>query len=78
MIQVKHPIPRQNFRAHVMRIFFDRELRVPIHFDAFLWPSQPGEKPPLDEAYTYQNLKINTNLTAMDFDPNNNPNIFKQ
>jgi hypothetical protein len=78
MVQVTHPVPRQTFRAHVMRIFFDKELRVPIHFDAYLWPSAAGAKPPLDEAYTYGNLKINNNFTAMDFDANNNPNIFKQ
>jgi hypothetical protein len=77
LVQVKHPIPRQSFRAHIMRIFFDNEHKVPIHFDAYLWPAQTGAKPPLDEAYTYQNLKVNNNFTAMDFDANNNPNIFQ-
>ena len=64
--------------SHVARIFFDNELRVPIHFDAYLWPAQAGGKPPLEESYTYQNLKINNNFTARDFDANNNPEIFKQ
>lgn len=77
MIQVLHPVPRQNFKAHVSRIFFDNELRIPIHYDAYLWPAQAGSDPPLDESYTYQNLKINNNFTARDFDANNNPEIFK-
>jgi Protein of unknown function (DUF1571) len=78
MVQITHPIPRQNFRAHVQRLFFDNELRIPIHYDAFLWPAQPGDQPPLDESYTYTNLKINNGFTARDFDANNNPEIFKQ
>lgn len=77
MIQVVHPIPRQNFRFHVARVFFDNELRVPIHFDAFGWPTQESAQPPLEESYTYQNLKINNGFTARDFDAYNNPDIFK-
>jgi hypothetical protein len=78
MVQVKHPVPRQNFRAHIQRLFFDNELRIPIHYDVYLWPAQPGGDPPLEESYTYTNLKINNGFTARDFDAYNNPEIFKQ
>ena len=78
MVQVVHPVPRQNFRAHIQRLFFDNELRIPIHYDVYLWPAQPGSEPPLDESYTYSNLKINNGFTARDFDAYNNPEIFKQ
>ncbi len=78
MVQIIHPQPRQNFRSHVARLFFDNELKIPIHYDTYLWPEQAGGKPPLEESYTYQNLKINNNFTALQFDPNNNPEIFKQ
>jgi hypothetical protein len=79
MVQVVHPVPRQNFKFHAARIFFDDELGIPIHFDAYLWPAKEGAKPELEESYTYaKNLKVNNNFTALDFDPNNNPNIFKK
>lgn len=78
MVQIVHPTARQNFKHHVARIFFDNELQIPIHYDAYLWPAQAGGQPPLEESYTYQNLKINNNYTPRDFDPNNNPEIFKQ
>ncbi|HVT26570.1 MAG TPA: DUF1571 domain-containing protein, partial [Lacipirellulaceae bacterium] len=79
MVKVVHPVPRQNFKFHIARVFFDDELKIPIHFDAWQWPAQTGDKPPLDESYTYaKNLKINNNFTARDFDPNNNPDIFKK
>ncbi len=79
MVRVVHPVPRQNFKFHIAQLFFDDELKIPIHFDAKLWPAQPGDDPPPEESYTYaKNLKINNNFTARDFDPNNNPDIFKK
>jgi hypothetical protein len=79
MITITHPVQRKNFRAYISRIFLDNELRVPIHYDAYSWPDQPGQMPTvkeLEESYTYANLKLNTGLTAADFD-DKNPNIFK-
>jgi hypothetical protein len=78
MIQVTHPVPRQDFRFHVARLFLDNELRVPIHFDAYMWPEQQGGEPLLDESYTYTNLKLNNGYTAREFDAANNPEIFKK
>lgn len=79
MVQVVHPVARQNFKFHAARLFFDDELGIPIHFDAYLWPAQAGGQPELEESYTYaKNLKVNNNFNALDFDPNNNPNIFKK
>jgi hypothetical protein len=76
LIQVQHPLPRREFRTHVTRVFLDNELRLPVHYDAYLWPQVAGEAPPLEESYTYRNLQINVGLTATDFDPKN-PEIFK-
>ncbi len=79
MVQIVHPKPRQEFKFNAARLFFDDELKIPIHFDAFSWPAQAGGDPQLEESYTYaKNLKINNNFTARDFDANNNPEIFKK
>jgi Protein of unknown function (DUF1571) len=78
-IRITHPTPRKNFRAYISRIFLDNELRVPICYIAYTWPEQPGQLPTikeLEETYTYADLKLNTGLTAADFD-DKNPNIFK-
>ena len=45
MVQVVHPLPRQAFKFNVARLFFDEELKLPIHFDAFSWPVQEGGEP---------------------------------
>ena len=78
MIQVIHPVPRQDFKFYAARLFIDNELKIPIHFDAYLWPEQAGGEAPLEESYTYTNMKLNNNYTARDFDSKNNPDIFKQ
>jgi hypothetical protein len=76
LIQIEHPVPRKEFGTHITRIFLDNELRVPIHYDAYLWPEAPGQAPPLDASYTYANLKLNVGLAVRDFDATN-PELFK-
>ena len=70
-IQVKHPVPRKNFRYHLARIYIDDELNIPIRFEAYDWPKQDGGQPLLLEEYTYVNVKLNAGLTDADFDPRN-------
>lgn len=78
MIKVTHPKPRQDFKFHVARLFLDNELKIPIVFEAYLWPEEASVDPPLEEQYLYANLKINNGFTAREFDTVNNPEIFKK
>ena len=68
MIQVTHPIPRQNFIFHIARIYVDNELNLPIRYESYDWARKEGETPKLLEAYTYRDLKLNVGLTDADFD----------
>jgi len=76
MIEVVHPIPRQNFRFHKAEVFIDNELQLPIRYAAYMWPDKPGGPPPLEEAYTYINLTVNNGFGSIDFDKEN-PSYFK-
>ncbi len=76
VIEVIHPTPRRSFRFHKAQVFIDNELRVPIRYAAYLWPENPGEEPPLEEAYTYLNLNLNNGFTDADFS-RTNPELFK-
>lgn len=76
MIQIEHPTPRKEFATHITRIFLDNELKVPIYYDAYMWPQAPGQSPPLDASYLYANLKLNVGLPPADFD-GNNQELFK-
>ncbi|MBL9123997.1 MAG: DUF1571 domain-containing protein [Planctomycetaceae bacterium] len=76
-IQVTHPVPRRNFLFHLARIYIDEELRVPIRYESYDWPTQPGGQPLLMEEYTYQNLKLNNGFSDIDFDVRNPKYGFK-
>lgn len=76
LIEVVHPVQRNNFRFHKAELFMDNQLRIPIRYAAYLWPAVPGAPPPLEEAYTYLDLKINNGYTDLDFEKSN-PAYFK-
>jgi hypothetical protein len=70
-VQVVHPVPRRNFRFHLARVFIDDEYLIPIRYESYDWPHEPGGQPELMEEYTYMNVKINEGFTDADFDPKN-------
>lgn len=70
-IEVVHPVPRRDFLFHKARIFVDTEHNLPVRYEAYQWPQEPGGQPVLDEEYTYINLKVNGGFTDLDFDPEN-------
>jgi hypothetical protein len=70
-IQVEHPVRRDSLPSHLARIYLDDELQVPIRYEAYDWPTEPGGEPPLLEEYTYLNLKLNEGFTDKDFDRGN-------
>jgi outer membrane lipoprotein-sorting protein len=70
-ITVMHPQRRTAFIFHIARIFIDKELMVPLHYEAYDWPEQPAGPPVLLESYTYTDLKQNPGLTDEDFNPRN-------
>jgi hypothetical protein len=67
VIQVVHPTPRDVFRFHLARVFVDDELKMPIRYESYDWPSEPGGEPELIEEYTYLDLKLNNGFTDEDF-----------
>jgi hypothetical protein len=69
MIQIIHPEQRPHFDFHRVQVFFDDELKLPVRYASWSWPTEPGGKPLLEEEYTYTNIKINVGLTDLDFDP---------
>jgi hypothetical protein len=56
------------FYSHRTVVYFDRETRLPIRFEAYDWP-KPGSPPggELIECYNYVDLKFNVNLTDAAF-----------
>ena len=71
VIQVVHPVQRDAFRFHLARIFVDDELKMPIRYESYDWPREPGGQPRLIEEYTYLDLKLNNGFTDEDFSTGN-------
>ncbi|QEF96274.1 hypothetical protein Mal15_03010 [Stieleria maiorica] len=71
LVEVVHPIRRDHFRFYRARVYFDNVTKLPIRYQAWLWPESTGGPPVLDEEYNYFNLKVNVGLSAIDFDTDN-------
>ena len=70
-IVVTHQSQQVSPEYYQARIFLDKELRVPVHYESYDWPSKANGKPELAEQYTYTNLVLNPGLTDEDFSPDN-------
>jgi hypothetical protein len=66
-----HPEHDPRFDFHIAQIFIDEERMIPLRYAAFLWPEKPDDPPPLEEEYTYLNVRLNVGLKDSDFDPDN-------
>ncbi len=72
-----HPTPRKDFKFHRTVLYVDKETKFPVRVEQYGFPRQPGEQPTLVEQYTYSQIRINTGLTAADFDARNRSYNFK-
>lgn len=71
VLSVKHDEKLPCFDFHLAQIFIDEQLKIPVRYCAYEWPSSQGGTPSLLEEYTYQNIKLNVGLTDADFDTKN-------
>lgn len=71
LIEVKHPERDARFDFHIAQIYLDEERMIPLRYAAYLWPDSPDAAPPLEEEYTYVDVRLNVGLTDADFDPSN-------
>lgn len=68
VIEVTHPEQLPCYDFYIARVFIDDQLQVPVRYAAYTWPTTPGGKPIIEEAYTYLDLKLNVGLTDDSFD----------
>ena len=71
MVESTHPRQAPDFMFHKVKLYIDRDLGLPIRFEAYDWPKHAGAEPELMEEYTYMNLRVNVGLKDRDFDPKN-------
>ena len=71
MVESTHPKEDARYMFHKVKFYVDRELGLPIRFEAYDWPEHPGAAADLVEEYSYMNLRTNVGLKDRDFDPKN-------
>lgn len=77
LVQTRHGRKETEFDYHVVKLYFDDELRLPVRFIGYGWPKHSHEAPPVLEDYHFRNLRINVGLSDRDFDPANPTYAFK-
>jgi hypothetical protein len=70
-VQVTKNHRTRDAEFYVARVYIDEELQIPIHYEAFDWPSSAGGSPRLLEQYTYRQIKLNVGFTDADFQRDN-------
>ncbi|QDU57271.1 DUF1571 domain-containing protein [Aeoliella mucimassa] len=76
MVEIIHPVPRKEFKFHKARIYVDKELRIPVRYEAYDWKQDKNGKPELTELYMYSQIKLNNGFTAANF-KESDPAVFK-
>jgi hypothetical protein len=71
MIEATHPHQQPEFMLYRVRLFIDVELGLPIHFEAYDWPSSPLAPAEMVEEYTYSDMRLNVGLSDLDFNVSN-------
>lgn len=62
VVRITHPQKQEGLEFHIANVFVDDELHVPVRVDLSLWPTRPGQKPPILAEYTYTELKLNVGI----------------
>ncbi|HBE71479.1 MAG TPA: hypothetical protein DDW52_25310, partial [Planctomycetaceae bacterium] len=71
LYQITHPEKDDRFDFHIAQIFVDHQRNIPLRYAAYMWPDEKGGEPPLEEEYTFLDVKLNVGLKDADFDPEN-------
>ncbi|QEH33497.1 hypothetical protein OJF2_19990 [Aquisphaera giovannonii] len=76
LVEAVHPKRQPHFQFYKVRLFIDADLNLPVRFEGYDWPSEPGGPGTLAEEYAYVDLKLNVGLGDIDFDVANKQYAF--
>lgn len=68
-VRIRHPERQKGLKFHLVNIYVDDELHLPVRIEAYDWPLSSGSAPRLLGEFTYTDVKINVGLTDSDFHP---------
>lgn len=71
LLEIVHPSREDEIKHHVVRIYVDDEVQIPVRLAAWKRPSQDGAKPELAEEHTYVDINLEPGFQDSDFDERN-------
>ncbi len=69
-VKARSPV-RGRYEYYRVRVFFDKEYKLPIRFEGYAWPTRQFPDGMLIEEYTYDRLQLNVPVSELDFDRRN-------
>lgn len=71
-VRIVYPYAPQYYLYHRIRVFFDKEHSLPVHFEGYDWPRDGSDgQGQLGARYTYRNLRFNQPLGSLEFSIDN-------
>jgi len=71
LIESSHPEKRPHFNFQKSCLYVDKQTNLPIRLEQYGFPAKAGEASPVEEEYSYTNIRLNIGLTETDFDTKN-------
>lgn len=77
-IEIRQLKRRANSDYQVAKVYIDDELQLPVYFASYAWSDEDDGAPILQEQYVITKIKLDAELTDLDFDRNNPAYQFKK
>lgn len=68
LLDIRHERREAKMRFHIARLYIDNKTNLPVRYESYGWPREPGGPVPLVEEYTYLDVQVNRGFTDRDFD----------
>jgi hypothetical protein len=71
VIETTHPNRRPESTSYRTRLYIEKKTNFPIRVEHYGFPRESGAEPPILGEYQYTNIRVNQNLSDLDFDQRN-------
>jgi hypothetical protein len=69
LVRICHPQRDEALGFYVVAVYLDCQLGLPTRVEAYDWPAESNDPPPLIAEYTFSNLQIGSPVDSIWYDP---------
>lgn len=71
VIETTQASVRPHCKYYRTRLYIDKKTNFPVRVEQFAFPAQDGAEPPIAGEYQYSDIRVNQELSEVDFDTRN-------